>query len=278
VREFENIRNFLTSLGPDAGHQSVLHLRLVTDIETLKAMAVEPQMQRRWEEQLAAYVKSSFWILRLGNWASQSVQLISKLVTAAVLFFGARAVIDGSLSVGDLVAFNMLCRHVVQPVLRLAQTLQDFHQARLSIAQLGDILNTAPEPAFTPGRAALPSIKGAIAFEQVSFRYRPDSPVVLHDIHMHLPAGSGGGCCRQIDAGQAGAAALHPRNRPGAGGRRRSRHCECELARSRTSYCGSLTGWGRLCGCRRRAPARTQSADRGVVNASIPAGTLTAMA
>src|SRR6516164_7542064 len=161
----------------------------VTGVETLKAMAVEPQMQRRWEEQLAGYVAASFRVLSLGNVASQSVQLVSKLVTAGVLFFGAKLVIDGSLSVGELVAFNMLAGRVSVPVLRLAQVWQDFHQARLSVARLGDILNTAAEPTLSPGRTALPAIRGEVAFEHVSFRYRIDGPEVLHDITFSVPAG-----------------------------------------------------------------------------------------
>ena len=76
----------------------------VTGVETLKAMAVEPQMQRRWEEQLAGYVAASFRVLKLGNNASNLVQFISKVVTAATLYFGAKLVIDGSLTVGELVA------------------------------------------------------------------------------------------------------------------------------------------------------------------------------
>jgi len=161
----------------------------VTGVETLKAMAVEPQMQRRWEEQLAGYVAASFRVLSLGNVASQSVQLVSKLVTAGVLFFGAKLVIDGSLSVGELVAFNMLAGRVSAPVLRLAQMWQDFHQARLSVARLGDILNTPAEPTFNPGRAALPAIRGDITFEHVTFRYRVDGPEVLHDVSFNVPAG-----------------------------------------------------------------------------------------
>jgi subfamily B ATP-binding cassette protein HlyB/CyaB len=161
----------------------------VTGVETLKAMAVEPQMQRRWEEQLAGYVAASFRVLSLGNVASQSVQLVSKLVTAGVLFFGAKLVIDGSLTVGELVAFNMLAGRVSAPVLRLAQIWQDFHQARLSVARLGDILNTPAEPTFNPGRAALPAIRGDIAFEHVTFRYRIDGPEVLHDVSFSVPAG-----------------------------------------------------------------------------------------
>ena len=161
----------------------------VTGIETLKAMAVEPQMQRRWEEQLAEYVRASFRVANLGNVASQSVQLISKLVTAAILYFGARLVIEGGLSVGELVAFNMLASRVTQPVLRLAQIWQDFHQARLSVARLGDILNTHPEPAYSATRSALPPIRGEVVFERVVFRYRADGPVVLHDVDLRVPAG-----------------------------------------------------------------------------------------
>ena len=161
----------------------------VTGVETLKAMAVEPQMQRRWEEQLAAYVAASFRVLSLGNTASQSVQLISKLVTAGVLYFGAKLVISGSLTVGELVAFNMLAGRVSAPILRLAQIWQDFHQARLSVARLGDILNTPAEPSFSAGRAALPAMKGEITFEHVTFRYRLDGPEVLQNINFNVPPG-----------------------------------------------------------------------------------------
>ena len=90
-----------------ADNQAFL-VETITGIETLKALAVEPQMQRRWEEQLAGYVRSSFRVSNLGNWASQSIQLINKLVTAAILFFGAKAVIDNDMTIGELVAFNML--------------------------------------------------------------------------------------------------------------------------------------------------------------------------
>jgi subfamily B ATP-binding cassette protein HlyB/CyaB len=161
----------------------------VSAIQTLKAMAIEPQMQRRWEEQLAGYVGSSFDVLSLGNWASQSVQFISKIVTALTLYFGAHLVIEGQLTVGELIAFNMLAGRVAQPVLRLAQLWQDFHQARVSIARLGDILNTTPEPMFDPSRAALPPIKGDITFDHVSFRYRIDAPLALHDISLKCQAG-----------------------------------------------------------------------------------------
>jgi ATP-binding cassette, subfamily B, bacterial HlyB/CyaB len=161
----------------------------VSGVETLKAMAVEPQMQRRWEEQLAGYVAASFRVLSLGNTASNAVQVISKLVTAATLYFGAKLVIDQSLSVGELVAFNIMAGRVAQPVLRLAQVWQDFHQARLSVARLGDILNTPAEPTYSATRAALPPIRGNIAFEHTTFRYRLDGPEILRDVSFAVPAG-----------------------------------------------------------------------------------------
>jgi subfamily B ATP-binding cassette protein HlyB/CyaB len=161
----------------------------VNGVETLKSMAVEPQMQRRWEEQLAGYVSASFRVLSLGNTASQLVQLVNKLVTAGVLYFGAKLVIDGSLTVGELVAFNILSGRVSAPVLRLAQIWQDFHQARLSVARLGDILNTTPEPIYKPGQTVLPPLRGDIAFEHVTFRYRLDGPEILQDVSLRVPAG-----------------------------------------------------------------------------------------
>jgi subfamily B ATP-binding cassette protein HlyB/CyaB len=159
----------------------------VSGIETLKALAVEPQMQRRWEERLASYVQASFRVANLGNIGSQSVQLLSKLVTAATLYFGARLVMQGSLTVGELVAFNMLAARVAQPVLRLAQIWQDFHQARLSIARLGDILNCHPEPSYNPSRSALPAIRGEIAFERVTFRYRVGIPMLETKLERDRP-------------------------------------------------------------------------------------------
>jgi subfamily B ATP-binding cassette protein HlyB/CyaB len=171
-----------------AENQSFL-VESVSAIQTLKAMAIEPQMQRRWEEQLAGYVGSSFDVLSLGNWTSQFVQFISKIVTALTLYFGAHLVIEGQLTVGELIAFNMLAGRVAQPVLRLAQLWQDFHQARVSIARLGDILNTTPEPAFNAARAALPPIRGDITFDHITFRYRLDGPTAINDVSLKISAG-----------------------------------------------------------------------------------------
>jgi subfamily B ATP-binding cassette protein HlyB/CyaB len=161
----------------------------VTGVETLKAMAVEPRMQRRWEEQLAAYVASAFRALTLGNVVGQAAALVNRLTVAALLWFGARLVVDGQLTVGELVAFNMLAGRVSVPVLRLAQLWQEFQQVRISVGRLGDVLNAPPEAVSPGGRAPLPAIEGRVAMERVTFRYRPDGPAVLHDVELEIRPG-----------------------------------------------------------------------------------------
>jgi subfamily B ATP-binding cassette protein HlyB/CyaB len=160
----------------------------VNGIDTLKAMAVEPQMTRRWENQLAAYVSASFRTATLGTLAHEGVSLIGKLVTVATMWLGARLVIDGELSVGQLIAFNMLAGRVATPVMRLAQLWTDFQQTGISVQRLGDILNTRSEVAASH-RSTLPPLTGRIELDQVVFRYRPDSPEILRGIQLTIEAG-----------------------------------------------------------------------------------------
>jgi len=159
----------------------------VSGIDTLKSMAVEPQMQRRWDNQLASYVSASFKTATLSTWAHESTNLIGKLVTVATLWLGARLVIDGQLSVGQLIAFNMLAGRVAQPIMRLAQLWTDFQQTGISVQRLGDILNAPTEA--TGAKSSLPPIVGRITFDQVLFRYRADTPEVLKGISLDIQPG-----------------------------------------------------------------------------------------
>ena len=161
----------------------------VTGVQTLKSMAVEPQFQRRWEDILAGYVKSAFRTDNLGNFAVQATTFLSKLTTLLILWVGARSVIDGNLSIGQLIAFNMMAGRVSGPILRLSKVWQDFQQAGVSLERLGDILNNPTEPGYNPNRSTLPSLKGSVKFENVSFRYRHDGPFILQDINLGVRAG-----------------------------------------------------------------------------------------
>jgi len=160
----------------------------VNGIDTLKSMAVEPQVTRKWDNQLAAYVSAGFKTQTLSTIANESVSLIGKLVTVATLWLGARLVIDGQLSVGQLIAFNMLAGRVAQPIMRLAQLWTNFQQTGVSVQRLGDILNTRTELSQAT-RSALPALKGRVEFDQVHFRYRPDGSEVLRSVSLIIGAG-----------------------------------------------------------------------------------------
>ena len=161
----------------------------VTGIGTLKAMAVEPQMRDKWEKQFAGYTQTGFQVAKLANWGNHLIQIVSKLTTVAILYFGAKAVIAGDLTVGALVAFNMLSGRVAAPILRLSQLWQDFQQVRISVDRLGDVLNAPAEPEHNPSRASLPRIKGEIEFDKVRFRYRPDAPEALRGVAITIQPG-----------------------------------------------------------------------------------------
>ena len=169
-----------------AENQSFL-VETINGIGTVKATAVDPRMTRTWDAQLAGYVGAGFKVARLANVGQQGIQLVQKLVGVAILFFGARLVIQGDLSVGQLIAFNMLSGQVAAPILRLAQLWQDFQQVGISVQRLGDILNTRTE---VPGsRMTLPAIQGRVTFEGVGFRYRPDTAEVLAGIDLDIAPG-----------------------------------------------------------------------------------------
>lgn len=159
----------------------------VTSVDTVKAMAVEPRWCRKWEDQLAGYVKAAFRASVIGNWASSGVSLVGKLVTIATMWLGARLVIDGELSVGQLIAFNMLAGHVAAPVMRLAQMWSEFQQVGVAVERLGDILNTGTEASC--GGVSLPPLKGHVVFDQLSFRYRPDGNDILSNIQLAIRPG-----------------------------------------------------------------------------------------
>lgn len=169
-----------------ADNQSFL-VEAVSGVQTVKSMAIEPQFVRRWENQLAAYVSASFGVSSLGNIGQQLIQYVGKIVSLVLLFMGAKLVIDGKLSVGQFVAFNMMSQRVSGPVLRLAQLWQDFQQVGISMRRLGDILNTRTE--IPQSRQALPAVRGDVAFEAVKFRYRPDSQYVLKGVTLKIGAG-----------------------------------------------------------------------------------------
>ena len=171
----------------NADNQAFL-VESITAMNMIKSTAVSPQMIAHWDKQLSGYVSAGFSVSKTAMIGSQGVQLIQKLVMVINLWLGANLVISGDLSIGQLIAFNMLAGQVTAPVIRLAQLWQDFQQVGISVERLGDILNAITE---TPkSRLALPEIKGQIDFENISFKYKPEGKYILSNISFSIPAGN----------------------------------------------------------------------------------------
>lgn len=197
---------------------NALLVESIGGIQTVKAAAVEPQWQERWERQLAGYSEASQQVISLGNIGSQAIQFISKMNLAAILYFGAQAVIAHKMTVGGLIAFNMFAQRVSGPVIRMAQLWQEFQQVKIAIERLGDVLNQPTEPGVG-SRTALPSIKGAIKFEGIKFRYGLEGPWTLEDIDLDVSAGTTIGIVGSSGSGKSTLTKLLQRLYIPAGGR-----------------------------------------------------------
>jgi len=171
-----------------AMNQSFL-VETVSAMSTLKAMAVAPAIQRRWDEQLAGYVAASFKTVTLGNGVDQIAQFVSKMVQLLILWLGAESVMAGQMTVGELVAFNMLASQVSQPILKLVHLWKDYQQVKVSVSRLGDILNSEAERPSESSMISMPPVDGSIRFENVSFRYDPAGQDVIHDLNLAIQPG-----------------------------------------------------------------------------------------
>ena len=160
----------------------------VLGVQTIKTSASEPQSQGDWEEKLAAFIHTSFRGVLLASFGQNLIQWITRTLSAIVLFVGAQQVMSGTLSVGGLIAFNMIMGQVTAPVLRLSQLWQDFQQVRVSADRLGDILTHPVEPRGG-SLGALPQAKGRITLLDVTFRYRPEVAPVLEGLNLDIQAG-----------------------------------------------------------------------------------------
>lgn len=180
----------------------------VTGIQTVKSLGVERRFNNRWEEILAKYVKVSFdtgMVATIANNLSRFVQSMSSLV---VLWFGARQVMEGRLTVGQLIAFQMLSGQVSTPILRLVNLWQSFQQARVSVERLGDILNTPVESDLYRTKSKLPALRGDITFEKISFRYRHDGPLIIKEMDIEIGAGEKVGIVGRSGSGKSTIAKL----------------------------------------------------------------------
>ncbi|WP_294149251.1 peptidase domain-containing ABC transporter [uncultured Selenomonas sp.] len=173
-----------------ASEQQSFAIEAVTGVRTVKTMGVEQTFVDRYEQVLSRYLKSALSVLNIANFAGSIGTFLSLAFNLAILWIGAYQVMARHITVGELIAFQMLAGQVIAPILRLVNMWQYFQQIRVSMARLGDIMDEKSEPAFNPNRTTLPQLRGSIMFDKVNFRYKADGKNVLTDISVKIPAGA----------------------------------------------------------------------------------------
>lgn len=173
-----------------ATEQQSFTIEAITGMRTVKTMGVEQTFVERYEEVLSRYLKSALSVLNLANAAGCIGMFLNMAFNLAILWIGAYQVMEHNITVGELIAFQMLAGQVIAPVLRLVNMWQYFQQIRVSMARLGDIMNEKSEPAFNPNRTTLPQLKGEVIFDKVNFRYKADGKNVLTDISVRITPGA----------------------------------------------------------------------------------------
>lgn len=183
-------RKRLEAVWATGAENNAFLVEAITGMQTIKSLALEPQFVHRWEQLLARYVSKTFDSAKLGITITGSVGVLQLISSMSILWMGGHMVMDGTLTLGQLIAFQMLAGQANAPILTLIGMWQNFQQTILSIERMSDILNTRVEPVLAKVRSDMPGIKGTVTFEGVSFRYRLDMPEVLKDISFHVPAGT----------------------------------------------------------------------------------------
>ena len=164
-------------------------IETITGINTVKASSVEGNFIRRYEEMLARLVKASFNVVNLANIANSIGSFFLSLFNLVILWVGAYYVMEGEITVGELIAFQMIAGQLIAPIMRLINQWQQFQQIRVSMERLSDIMDEDIEPTFNPSRTTLPNLRGEIALEKLAFSYSEEGGKVLDNVNIRIPAG-----------------------------------------------------------------------------------------
>lgn len=179
----------------------------ITGMQTVKSLAIQGSMQKRWEDHLGNYVRASFRLATMGNISGSTAGTIQKLMTITILFLGVKAVLNNELTIGQLIAFQMFAGQFSGPVLRLVNLWNEFQQALLSVDRLGDILNH-PVEVSSDKAITLPQLAGYIKFDKVSFAYSPNAPLVVNQASFSVKPGMSVGIVGRSGSGKSTVAKL----------------------------------------------------------------------
>ncbi len=169
------------------GKRQGMLVEAIHGIRTVKSLAIEPVQEKNWNDSTAFAITRYFRVGKISLTAKTISQFLEKSMTVAIIWIGALAVFDKTMSVGALIAFQMLSGRVTAPLVRLVSLVHEYQQTALSVRMLGNVMNTPREHA---GGGVHNPLRGNIAFENINFRYTPDTPEVIKGFNLNVPSGA----------------------------------------------------------------------------------------
>ncbi|MEB3248243.1 MAG: peptidase domain-containing ABC transporter [Merismopediaceae bacterium] len=173
----------------NAETQSYL-VEVMSGIQTVKAQNIELRSRWQWQDRYSRYMGAGFKTVLTSTLASSTSHFLNQLSGLLVLWVGAYLVLEGELTLGQLIAFRIIAGYVTSPVLRLTQLWQNFQETALSLERLADIVDTPQESEKDRFNIPMPEVRGAVRFENVSFRFKPSGPLNLSNVNLEFPAGT----------------------------------------------------------------------------------------
>lgn len=162
----------------------------VSNVETIKALAVEPQFVNKWENLLARFVRLNFELSKFNLLIGGFGGMVETGISMAILWYGGHMVMNGEFTLGQLIAFQMISRQALTPMTKLLTMWPQLLRMGIMLENIGSILNAPIEPIMQEmGKRGDPRIDGSIEIKDVSFRYRVDLPLVLQDINLDILPG-----------------------------------------------------------------------------------------
>ncbi|MEH1968583.1 peptidase domain-containing ABC transporter [Nostoc sp.] len=160
----------------------------ISGIRTVRSLAIEQTVRWRWEELLNDLIKKAFNAQIIGNRLQVISGVIQTFVNTSLLWYGASQVINGELTIGQLVAFNMLVGNVLSPFQRLSMLWNELQEIVISTERINDVLEAEPEEDLeTKPRKPLGKLHGNIRFDNVTFRYHSESETnVLENLNFEI--------------------------------------------------------------------------------------------
>jgi subfamily B ATP-binding cassette protein HlyB/CyaB len=182
-------RNRLQALYSAEADRQAMLVETIQGMRTVKSLAMEPQRRRDWEDRSAKAVDMHFRVGKISMTAHTAMSFLEKAMLVTVIAVGAHAVFDQTMTVGALIAFQMLSGRVVSPLVQIVSLVHEYQESALSVRMLGEIMNRPAEGLRESGGLE-PELKGGIEFEGVSFGYGANTSPALDNVSFNLPAGT----------------------------------------------------------------------------------------